>query len=365
VALIANAAGEGVTQRDTSGLSPFHWLWIRFLSTQLSLEDDGRGVNSTMLMNMSRRMSKDVSPYSQFSCIEEGDFDADLHLIKRMDPPVDFLRMRHIPTEATKREHVDRIASRSAKILSDIRRRFFELINPDSNVTVSMRWSREEIVSALFWTKVVALLQAANVASETQILGGSVLVHTAFATKCCPPPVASLVTTLFPGELELPDEEGRLPIHHASMRQFSQWDYPATNENLDNAAKVLQNDTEAIVRSALDVTSDKSLGTKDSHGRLPLHYLVTSVVRYVCTSTAVSEAHCQRLIHLVLKMASRHPTNFHAVDGISGLVAFVLAAATAGEVARTQHRFSTSLSFELLRAHPTTLDAVRQRRASP
>ena len=37
VALLAKAAPEAVLKRDASGLTPFHWLWIRFISTLLAL----------------------------------------------------------------------------------------------------------------------------------------------------------------------------------------------------------------------------------------------------------------------------------------------------------------------------------------
>ena len=32
VRLLAEAAPEAITQRDASGLTPMHWLWIRFVT---------------------------------------------------------------------------------------------------------------------------------------------------------------------------------------------------------------------------------------------------------------------------------------------------------------------------------------------
>ena len=72
-------------------------------------------------------ISYECSHYDEFATIEQGDFDADLHLIKRLDPPVDFLRIRHIPVEVSGSDDCFRWANQSYEVLNKIRDRFHKL----------------------------------------------------------------------------------------------------------------------------------------------------------------------------------------------------------------------------------------------
>jgi ankyrin repeat protein len=108
VALIAHAAPKAVLQRDATGLTPLHWLWVRFVSNLLSLDSSNSAGTAAAATAAADTISlSPVRPstvdgqnqarywnYVDFANLELGDFDRDLQLIKRMDPPVDFLRMR-------------------------------------------------------------------------------------------------------------------------------------------------------------------------------------------------------------------------------------------------------------------------------
>jgi len=86
VALIANAAPNAVIQRDASGLTPLHWLWARFVSSLLALDRLGAGDDATQ--EPLQIIRDPNNRYSGFASLEQGNFELDLQLIKRMDPPV-------------------------------------------------------------------------------------------------------------------------------------------------------------------------------------------------------------------------------------------------------------------------------------
>mmetsp|Transcript_31432 Transcript_31432/g.65933 ORF Transcript_31432/g.65933 Transcript_31432/m.65933 type:complete len:446 (+) Transcript_31432:151-1488(+) len=93
VALLAKAAPEAIRKRDASGLTPFHWLWIRFISTLLDIED-GRLNSVTVSVKRTRKPRDDDGndnsrPFS-FSSMEQDDFEADLQLMRKIDPNVEF-----------------------------------------------------------------------------------------------------------------------------------------------------------------------------------------------------------------------------------------------------------------------------------
>ena len=216
IALLANAAPMAVLTRDVSGLTPFHWLWIRFVSALLALDNE-RG--ETIVE--ARRNRPENNKYQDFASLERGDFYADLNLIRKLDPSVDFLRMRHIPPELLGDEsNAFQWADGVSKVLATTRERYLQ-----EHDQTTMSWTRREAVTSLFWNKVVSMLKAA--ATTTNQGSDFYLVHAALACPSCPPPVAQMVCALFPEELSIQEEStGRLPLHYAACRTWHQWDWP-------------------------------------------------------------------------------------------------------------------------------------------
>lgn len=292
--LLAHAAPKAVVTRDASGLTPLHWLWVRFVSTLLVLGKE-RGETTLELSSATTPASRD-DPYVDFSAIETGHFDPDFFFIRRLDPPVDFLRMRHIPSELLQNNDdfeeestATQCANASARVLSHVRSAHQEaaaasqaLQDDDENdqhprdepqalqdeaqpqnsqdddensrdepqapqddappqdenaqhprVVV---WTRRDATTCLFWTKVVSLLRAAHriLPQDDEEFR---LVHCALECPACPPLVARLVCVLFSQELPLRDEaHGRLPLHHAARRQWHEWDWPRDDGETTNAS---------------------------------------------------------------------------------------------------------------------------------
>lgn len=93
VALLARSSPEAVLQRDSSGLTPFHWLWIRYVGNLLALDEGGRGSDTTIQLQLEpptpgapQPYQFETNRYNEFTSLEQGDFGSDL---MRMDPPVE------------------------------------------------------------------------------------------------------------------------------------------------------------------------------------------------------------------------------------------------------------------------------------
>jgi len=399
---LSEAAPKAVLKRDTQGLTPFDWLWIRFVSILLSLDDrssraannNGSNGSSTAtaetLVPVQRRRpppptttttssssstsasgtsttttaststsspgyehNRELNKYSDFCSLERGDFYADLKLIRRLDPPADFLRMRHIPQEFLLREdvHEDDVenendstrqppqdwSKRSIQLLKRIRTRHIQHVQQqqqqqddphdggkepqDSSSSVAtatvpangadrhmIAWTRIEAVTALFWTKVVSFLRAAHLAEhnmsstlfaalqEQDIHNNFYLAHAAFASTCCPPPVVEIVSSLFPHELSLADERGRVPLHYAACRS---WEYCGNGNSKVSSQEggsgggggggagtpsscrvtFLKDQSLHVLEHAMDVSPPQATRITDKDGRLVLHHAIDTLVR--------------------------------------------------------------------------------------
>lgn len=360
VALIADEAPDAVLKRDTSGLTPFHWLWIRFVSTLLTLEDGGRGTDNTILIDPNRPTPIKTTKYNEFSVLEQGDFDVDLQLIKRMDPAVDFLRMRHIPVEVIGDEDCLRRAGRAAGILKRIRERYYEHAQATGDDIVE--WTREEAVIALFWTKVVSLLQASNKASPEPLGGDSILVHTAFASKCCPPAVAHMVALLYEGELMTRDNRGQLPLHCAASRPWHRWDWPGEDShNEPTASQLLHGDSLGVLRVALALTPQRAVQITDNQNRLVLHHLIDTLVTGASRMTkSMQENSLELMLDALRKVVKLYPESLQRIDGLSMLYPFLQATATASSQMPLEYdELPLSVTYELLRENPTLLETTR------
>jgi len=143
-------------------------------------------------------------------------------------------------------------------------------------------WNRRQVISSLFWTKVVALLEAVRPILEDGPQGDNVLVHTAFATPSCSPAVVSVVAALFPEELSLRDEKGRWPIYYAAQRAWNAWDFPRDGQEVPASGTLLMRETLRVLCLAVDLSPAESLQTPDVTGRWILHQVIDTL----CCATA-------------------------------------------------------------------------------
>jgi ankyrin repeat protein len=361
IALISEAAPEAVLKRCASGLTPLHWLWIRFVSSLLAVEDGGRGSDTTMALDMSRQPPFKRSPYAEFSSLEQGDFDVDLQLIKRLDAPVDFLRMRHIPLEVLGPADCLEWAERCVTVLERIRERHHATSQDESRIIV---WTKREAMISLFWTKVVSLLEAAKVVGEGFPSGDSVIVHTAFATPCCPPGVARIVASLYPKELTIRDEAGRFPIHYAASRPWHAWDWPRDdNPSQPAGAKLLEQESLGILRTALDLSPPDLLRCTDRENCLVLHHVITTFIR-ACSRLSRSsvESPLKEMLELLDGLILMYPEALQRRDGVTRLYPFLQATAVATEHVPQTHvvdELPLTITYQLLRQDPTMLSNLR------
>lgn len=368
VELIARAAPKGVLKRDTSGLTPFHWLWIRFISTLLTLEEGGRGTDATISMPLGRVATDGANSYNEFALLEQGSFNADLHLFKRMDPPLDFLRMRHIPVQVLENEECLERASRAAAVLNRIRERYYQHAaanqqqdNDGDDGEEEVEFSREEVVIALFWTKLVSLLEAANRASPKPLSGDSILLHTAFASKSCLSPVAHLVSTVFPQDLMMRDDQGHLPLHCAASRPWEQWDWPAPGSLSEStpATKLLRLDSLKAFQVALALSPPEALQVADHENRLVLHHLIDTLVAASASCRQGVPEIEEQILEVLRRVVSLYPDALQHVDGSEAtgqLYPFLQATATATEMnGGGSDELPLSITYTLLRENPTLL----------
>jgi hypothetical protein len=366
VALIADAAPAAVLKRDTSGLTPFHWLWARFVSTVLTIEDGlRRGNHTTITISANRPTPMDATRYNDFAILEQGDFDVDLQLIKRVDPPLDFLRMRHIPVEVVADDDSLDRANRSAGILKRIRERHYEHLSrgQEDEADDAVEWTREEAVSALFWTKVVSLLQAANRAAPTPLIGDSILVHTAFASKCCLPAVAQMVAQMYPEELMTRDSRGQLPLHCAASRPWDRWDWPSDDSlNEPIASQLLHRESLGVLRVALTLSPPEAVRIADFENRLVLHHLIDTVVVASTRMTKSMREDClEEMLRVIQDIIRMYPESLQRRDGFSKLYPFQQATATATSQGSFEYeQFPLSITYDMLRENPTLLETARR-----
>lgn len=348
VALIANAAPQAVLKRDATGLTPLHWLWARFVSSLSAL--DRLGVGNELTAEPLRVIrDPNTSHYSAFASLEQGDFEFDLQLIKRMDPPVDFLRMRHIPIDVMGPNDSTHWANFTVGQLEHLRQRFNGRKDGDSH-----QWARRECVIALFWTKVVSLVEASMRATQRVPVGDSVLVHSAFCSPACLPALTQIVALLFPEELLKKDEHGRLPLHYAVSRPWHEWDWPRDTVNAQSApARLLRKETLQVIQSALELSPPEALFQCDNDGRLPLHDLIDNLCRPDCSATREKVVDILGVLQCFLE---RNPSSLSRPDGKTKLFPF-LQAASVGSLGPPTITYDVCLSasYHLLRENPSVL----------
>lgn len=351
-----------VHTRDASGLMPTHWLWVRYVSSLVALEDGGRGSDDTVQLDVPNQAPPNTSSYSEFASFEQGNLENDLLVIRRLDPSVDFLRMRHIPLDILGDEDSNRWAARTAELLEGVRDRHAQVLarsRADDNGPQQILWKRQEAVASLFWTKLVSLLEASReVGVHEQPIGEQILVHTAFANACFLPAVIRLVATLYPEEMHIPDARGRLPLHYAACREWHDLDWEP--ENAGAAARpsqLFEMESLASLRSAMELSREDAASVADKDGRLPLHYMIDSFIK--ATNKRASDKSIQWMLDLMAAMVQLYPDALHKSDGTTKLCPGLQATAAATESVKRTNLFTPeihlSIPFVLLRENPALI----------
>lgn len=364
VGLLARAAPAAVHTRDASGLMPTHWLWVRYVSSLVALEEGGRRSDDTVTLDVPRNQTHSTqSSYNEFALFEQGDLEHDLLVIRRLDPSVDFLRMRHIPLEVLGDEDSLRWVARTAEILGHVRSRHEHLLT-ENHLEERERqivWTRREAVASLFWTKLVSLVEASRQVGNGQPLGDNILVHTAFANDCFLPAVSRLAATLFPEEMQIQDSRGCLPLHYAAGREWHNLDWPpggSCDSSGSRPSRLFQMETLICLRTAMELSADSAASVLDNSGRLPLHHMVEAFVK--ASNRLAWGQPIQEMLDLVRAMVQLFPEALQRKDGKSNLIPWLQATAVATEeCSRDPVAFSPglhlSIPFVLLREDPTLI----------
>ena len=203
----------------------------------------------------------------------------------------------------------------------------------------------------------VALLEVSRELGEQQPRGENVLVHTAFATACFLPAVARLVATLFPEELRIKDERGRLPLHYAAAREWHDLDWPPEESSANRPSRLFQMETLGSLRTAMELSDDDAASVLDKDGRLPLHYMIQSFVK--ATSRRAWDEPIQDMIDIMKAMVQLYPDALQIRDGVTQLHPCFQATAVATECTKESNHFMPeihlSIPFILLRENPTLI----------
>mmetsp|Transcript_22894 Transcript_22894/g.26093 ORF Transcript_22894/g.26093 Transcript_22894/m.26093 type:complete len:649 (+) Transcript_22894:113-2059(+) len=353
IALLGSAAPMAVIARDSSGLTPLHWLWVRFVSTVLSLDD--RQLTGTIELQPMAPTCQDPDEYSKYWHVERGYFSADLVLIRRIDPPLDFLRMRHIPPELYDKS-LDRNmhwAERSFEVLSHIRERDRE------KTSLRIEWTREEIVHSLFWTKAVSLLRAF---AKTQHADDRefYLAHTAMSFPTCPPAVAQITSLMFPQDLAIRDPDGLFPLHHAAKREWHAFDW--RNEDDTAAVKLLRGESLILLKNAIRLSPPYVTRVTDSDGRLVLHHVIETFVA-ACSRNHIISTHkdvLSSMFSVIKDLLKLYPDSLERRDRQTMLYPFqqATAAATKHQSQPSLDEMPLSIVYTLFRENPLLVNTA-------
>ncbi|CAB9531583.1 expressed unknown protein [Seminavis robusta] len=336
---------------------PTHWLWVRFVSSLVALEGGRRGSDDTVTLDIPRQTQcPSTSVYTDFTSFEQGDLETDLLVIRRLDPSVDFLRMRHIPLDVLGEEDSLRWATRTVEILQHVRLRHAQIASRGEQAGTQVVWTRREAVASSL-TK-LRFLVSMHVKLERTIVENRVG-PPAFPVMFLPA-VARIVASLFSQEMDLRDDHGRLPLHYAAARKWHDLDWPPEGSPESDArrpARLFRMETLTSLRTAMELSSDTAASIVDTHGRLPLHYMVEAYVK--AANRRAWDQPVQAMLDLIKVMVQLFPDALHRSDSATQLVPWLQATATATECAQTTNSFNPeihlSIPFVLLRENPTLL----------
>jgi len=349
------------------------------VSTLLAVED-GRGNSITVPLRI--RTSSQIrdkknageSLEFSFSSLEQDNFEADFMLLRKIDPTVDFLRMRHIPTEVQEASEALQWAEHSAAVLKGVRRRLESLVNQQedaervkgdaSNRDEVVVLTRLEAITTLFWIKVVSLLKAVATGDNDrrEENGDLSVVRTAFESGCCPPLVARIVALLLPNEFSQPDSSGRVALHYAAMRPWHAWEWPREDGTSESASsKLLNLESASLLRNAMSLSSVEAARHRDNVGRLPIHYMISTCIQACCASgRSCSEDPVIEMLEILGFFVKLNPVSLNVCDPVSGLLPFLQASAESTKAINSnanassiRDEFALSIVFLLLRQDPS------------
>jgi len=515
LALLSQAAPSAVLKRDLRlGMTPLHWLWVRFVDTmfdrfggrrfeesdeQLVVDccehtsDDGGGggdgskiekcpfSQSSLVSDLSGFEAKDWStayaskstvPLQNFQCKysiqnqeNDNNFDQEYHVrTQAIDPSVDFMDMRYICPEH--REIEGNLVNHAILMLRGVRRRHQKMeafkaaahlrqshcqeseIQAQSNnrpgritncpfvfdsypVDTRLMGSNiavlfEEQVISLFWAKVTSLLQAAAAAQMKRFDYATVshtsdtddekvnLLHIACSAPCTPLAIVRLCAGLYPEQLRVRDQSGKLPLHHVACRLLDLREFPKTIQTDDIvsspmiteevtevenqcarlriggnyrdgvhqdiggsddasttsasfAEENVVNETAKILGVIIHASPPQAARTYDAERRLPLHCAIDTFVK--ATTLHDKEGNSEMmfnqnsryyfLMNLIQPIILTFPGALGRRDGRTGLYPFMQAAATATESSSYtvdddgDETAMTSIVYTLLRENPS------------
>jgi len=276
-----------------------------------------------------------------------------------------------------------------------------------SNVAVLF----EEKVISLFWAKVTSLLQAAGVAliknadyaslglnSDREVESISLL-HIACSAPCTPLAIVRICAGLYPEQLKIRDQSGKLPLHHVACRIFDPREFRnlmnegttevSGNQNIGGNDDVstssssfaednVSNETAKILKVILNASPSQAARTYDAERRLPLHCAIDTFVKATALCDITSVEKCKNvmdeketllnqirqnaryyfLMSLIQPIIQTFPGALGRKDGRTGLYPFMQAGATATGTSITANDDSdetstTSFVYSLLRENPS------------
>ena len=294
-----------------------------------------------------------------FSSLEQDNFEADLQLMRRIDPTVDFLRMRHIPMEVQEASEALQWAERSATVLKGVRDRLESRVRVESenanevNNNNAVVLNRLEAITTLFWIKVVSLLKAVATKEcsncQDHLLGDQHLVRTAFEDGCCPPLVARIVALLYPREFSQPDANGRLALHYSAMRPWHAWEWPREDGTSDSApSKLLNLESASLLRNAMSLSSVEAAKQEDNTGRLPIHYMISTCIQACCASgRSCSEDPLMEMLEIIGYFVKLNPSSLGVCDPQTRLLPYLQASAESTKAINNNSSNTSSIHDEL------------------
>ena len=404
--LLAEADPRAALVRDASGKTPLRWLWIRFVDglldrfggwdtqrenddVDLTFREQEVGdtpnfpspTSSVLGVMPQRKLILNDAFNGGRSCCEsenvesEAMFVFDTEYIRRnrnIDRTVDFLRMRHVPSEFI---HVEYVAAEHAiAVLMKLKylqqRRNFQieaynsargsgssgLLPPDVPMS-----TKEEFILCAF-EKFTSLIYAALIATEAEertaaldvasdvhsetngdvdndlsktpsrkMLWHSLppvesskrffLVHEACRSAANPAAVAMIYIKLFSDQLFQQDDDGQLPLHKVACRGLG-WE--PLGSDIDARDAYLADETLTLLREVLSESHEEAPRVYDKSKRLPLHCAVESLV----TSLVMGKKR-RALLHAEAKVALQKHRRIHVEIAIQCLAVLLQANSSA------------------------------------
>ncbi len=428
IELLSQAAPWAVLKRDEKfGMTPLHWLLARFVDImyerfEKSFSSDGYDLRLTSEgedddESLEEDEGLDYEAIDTMNNVDEGSqyedigdnvddqvddnvsggdkvhntFDLEYHRrTGAIDPPVDYMRMRHILREHNRLQDV--LMDRVIQVLQRVRERHRRMLEAMKNIQscpfkkesypkdhVSMmkmrscpfkndsypinagpigteeKAVREEQMISLFWAKTSSLLGAAAIAKSTSENDTSNLhlsivardedenIPMLHSTCSSPSPFAivRLCVSLYPEQLLLQDSNGKLPLHHAACRLWDVREIGANATNGDiasDAPKIILNESARALMFILN-SSPEAAKVLDHEGRLFVHHAIDSALKAVVDRqygqtigmNGVDDKALFSVLDVLHSMIRVKPETMEAKDSRTGLYPFMQVSAGAAE----------------------------------